>query len=317
MARYVIRRVLGAIPLLLGISFLIFMLVNAAPGNPFAELILNPGSRPQDVQALKEAYGLDKPLPVRYFVWLGNVLQGDFGQSLKDYRSVRDSVIERLPNTLKLTVAAFILALLFSIPIGVYCAVRRNSVFDYVATVVSVAGVSIPTFWLGLLLILLFSVTLQWLPTGGVVPTRGEAGLLVQLKHLILPAFVLAMTEIAGWTRYIRGQMLEVIRQDYIRTAKAKGLKERVVIFRHALRNALLPLVTLFGLTIPTFFSGALIVETIFAWPGIGLLTYEAAVARDYPVIMGTVMFSAVLVIVGNLLSDVGYSLLDPRIKQS
>jgi peptide/nickel transport system permease protein len=316
MTRYVIRRVLGAIPLLLGISFLVFMLVNATPGNPFQELILNPGTRPADVQALKEAYGLDKPLPVRYFIWLGNVVKGDFGSSLKNYTSVRELVMSRLPNTLKLTVAAFCLALLFSIPVGVYSAVRRNSVFDYVATVASVAGVSIPTFWFGLMLILLFAVQLGWFPTGGVVPTKGDAGFLVQLKHLILPAFVLAITEIAGWTRYIRGQMLEVIRQDYIRTAHAKGLRERLVIFRHALRNALLPLVTLFGLTIPTFFSGALITETIFAWPGIGLLTFESAVARDYPVILGTVMFSAFLVIIGNLLSDIGYSLLDPRIKQ-
>ena len=316
MTRYIIGRVLGAIPLLIGISFLVFMLVNAAPGNPFQELILNPGTRPQDVQALKEAYGLDKPLPVRYFIWLGNVVQGDFGNSLKNYTSVRELVISRLPNTLKLTVAAFIMALVFSIPVGVYCAVRRNSVFDYVATIASVAGVSIPVFWLGLMLILLFAVQLGWLPTGGVVPTKGEAGFLVQLKHLILPAFVLAITEIAGWTRYIRGQMLEVIRQDYIRTAHAKGLRERLVIFRHALRNALLPLITLFGLTIPTFFSGALLTETIFAWPGIGLLTFESAVARDYPVILGTVMFSALLVILGNLLSDIGYSLLDPRIKQ-
>ncbi|MFN8512266.1 MAG: ABC transporter permease [Chloroflexia bacterium] len=317
MARYLVRRVLGAIPLLFGISFLVFMLVNATPGNPFGELILNPGTRPQDVQALKEAYGLDKPLPVRYFYWLGKVVRGDLGQSLVDFRSVRSSIFQRLPNTLKLTLAAFCLAILFSIPVGVYCAVRRNSIFDYVATVLSVAGVSIPTFWFGLMLILLFAVQLGWLPTGGVRPTKGDATLLIQLKHLIMPAFVLAITEIAGWTRYIRGQMLEVIRQDYIRTAKAKGLKERVVIFRHALRNALLPLVTLFGLTIPNFFSGALITETIFAWPGIGLLTFEAAVKRDYPVIMGTVMFSATMVILGNLLSDIGYSLLDPRIKQS
>jgi peptide/nickel transport system permease protein len=316
MTRYIIGRVLGAIPLLLGISLLMFLLVNVAPGNPFQELLLNPGTRPEDVQALKEAYGLDKPLPVRYFVWLGNVVQGDFGNSLKNYTSVRESVLSRLPNTLKLTVAAFVLALIFSIPVGVYSAVRRNSVFDHIATVASVAGVSIPVFWLGLMLILVFAVQLGWLPTGGVTPTRGEAGFLVQLKHLILPAFVLAITEIAGWTRYIRGQMLEVIRQDYIRTAQAKGLRERLVIFRHALRNALLPLVTLFGLTIPAFFSGALVTETIFAWPGIGLLTFEAATQRDYPVIMGTVMFSAFLVILGNLLSDIGYSLLDPRIKQ-
>jgi peptide/nickel transport system permease protein len=316
MIRYLVRRVLGAIPLLLGISFLVFILVNAAPGNPFDALILNPGTRPQDIQALNKAYGLDKPLPVRYFVWLGHVAQGDFGRSLINYQPERESVMARLPNTLKLTLAAFLLALIFSIPVGVYCAVRRNSIFDHIATVASVAGVSLPTFWFGLLLILLFAVQLGWLPTGGVAPARGEATILAQLKHLIMPAFVLAISEIAGWTRYIRGQMLEVIRQDYIRTARAKGLKERAVIFQHALRNALLPLVTLFGLVIPNFFSGALITETIFAWPGIGLLTFEAAVARDYPVIMGTVMFSAVLVILGNLLSDIGYSLLDPRIKQ-
>ncbi len=316
MTRYIIRRVLETIPLLIGISFLVFILVNAAPGNPVSEIIFNPGTRPQDVQALKEAYGLDKPWAVRYFIWLGNVARGDFGSSLKSHTPVWNDIKTRLPNTLKLTLAAFGLALLFSIPVGVYCAVRRNSIFDYVATVVSVAGVSIPSFWLALMVILLFAVQLGWFPTGGVVPSKGDAGLLVQLKHLVLPAFVLAITEIAGWTRYIRGQMLEVIRQDYIRTAHAKGLRERTVIFRHALRNALLPLVTLFGLAIPNFFSGALIIETIFSWPGIGRLTYEAAVARDYPVIMGTVMFSAFMVILGNLLSDIGYGLLDPRIKQ-
>ena len=317
MLRYVIGRVLGAIPLLFGISILVFLLVNAVPGNPVGELVLNPGTRPQDVQALKEAYGLDKPVAVRYFVWLGKVVRGDFGLNLVTHTPVSKDIASRLPNTMKLTLAAFGLALLFSIPVGVYSAVRRNSVFDYVATVASVAGVSLPSFWFGLILILVFAVQLGWLPTGGAMPTRGDAGVVVQLKHLILPAFALAITEIAGWTRYIRGQMLEVIRQDYIRTAQAKGLRERTVIFRHALRNAFLPLITLFGLTIPTFFSGALIIETIFSYPGIGRLTFDAAVARNYPVIMGTVMFSAVMVIIGNLLADIGYSLLDPRIKQS
>ena len=317
MLRYVIGRVLGAIPLLFGISILVFLLVNAVPGNPVGELVLNPGTRPQDVQALKEAYGLDKPVAVRYFVWLGKVVRGDFGLNLVTHTPVSKDITSRLPNTMKLTLAAFGLALLFSIPVGVYSAVRRNSVFDYVATVASVAGVSLPSFWFGLILILVFAVQLGWLPTGGAMPTRGDAGVVVQLKHLILPAFALAITEIAGWTRYIRGQMLEVIRQDYIRTAQAKGLRERTVIFRHALRNAFLPLITLFGLTIPTFFSGALIIETIFSYPGIGRLTFDAAVARNYPVIMGTVMFSAVMVIIGNLLADIGYSLLDPRIKQS
>jgi len=316
MGRYIIGRLLQVIPLLLGISILVFLLVNAVPGSPVSDLAFNPTTRPEDIAAIKHALGLDQPLYKRYFVWLSHVVRGDLGLNMVTYRPVTRDIAERLPNTLKLTLAAFILALVFSIPVGVYSAVKRNSVFDYVATVASVAGVSIPNFWFGLLLILFFAVTLGWFPTGGVAPIRGDAGLLVQLKHLVLPAIALAIVELASWTRYIRGQMLEVIRQDYIRTARAKGLKDRVVIFRHALRNALLPLITLFGLAIPSFFSGALIVETIFSWPGIGRLTYDAATSRNYTVIMGTVMMSSTLVILGNWLADIGYSLLDPRIKQ-
>ena len=316
MGRYLINRLLQVIPLLLGITILVFLLVNAVPGNPVSDLAFNPTTRPEDIAAIKHALGLDQPLYKRYFIWLGNVLHGDLGLNMVTYRPVTKDIAERLPNTLKLTFAAFALALLFSIPVGVYSAVRRNSVFDYVATVTSVAGVSIPNFWFGLILILFFAVRLGWFPTGGVKPVKGDATFLIQLKHLVLPAVALAITELAAWTRYIRGQMLEVIRQDYIRTAHAKGLRERVVIFRHALRNALLPLVTLFGLAIPSFFSGALIVETIFSWPGIGRLTYDAAVARNYTVIMGTVLMSSTLVILGNLLADIGYGLLDPRIKQ-
>ncbi len=315
MGRYLLRRLIQVIPLLFGISVVVFMLVNAVPGSPVDRIAFDPNARPQDVENLKRALGLDRPVHERYFVWLGNVVRGDFGKSLVSYRSVTDEILDRLPNTLKLTVAAFALALLFAIPVGVYSAVKRNTIFDHIATVASVAGVAIPRFWFGLMLILIFAVGLGWFPSGGVAsPDRG--GLLDQLHHLALPAITLAIAELAGWTRYIRGQMLEVIRQDYIRTATAKGLRERVVIFRHALRNALLPLVTLFGLAIPDFFSGALIVETIFSWPGIGRLTYEAAVGRDYTMIMGTVMFSAFLTIMGNLLADVGYGLLDPRIKQ-
>ncbi len=316
MGNYLIRRLLGIIPLLLGITVLVFLLVNAVPGNPVGEYILNPGTRPEDVERIKRSLGLDQPLYKRYFTWLGNVVQGDLGRSMKTFTPVLDDILARLPNTLKLTVAAFVLALLFSIPVGVYSAVRRNSWFDNIATVVSVAGVSIPRFWFGLILILVFAVRLGWFPSGGVASIRGDSGVIDQLKHLIMPAITLAIAEMAGWTRYIRGQMLEVIRQDYIRTAAAKGLRERVVIFRHALRNALLPLVTLFGLAIPEFFSGALIIETIFSWPGIGRLTFDAAVSRDYTTIMGTVLISSILVILGNLLADVSYGLLDPRVKQ-
>jgi peptide/nickel transport system permease protein len=316
MGNYLIRRLLGIIPLLIGITVLVFLLVNAVPGNPVGEYILNPGTRPEDVERIKRSLGLDQPLYKRYFTWLGNVAQGDLGRSMKTFTPVRDDIMARLPNTLKLTVASFVLALLFSIPVGVYSAVRRNSWFDHIATVVSVAGVSIPRFWFGLILILIFAVRLGWLPSGGVASIRGDSGVVDQLKHLLMPAITLAIAEMAGWTRYIRGQMLEVIRQDYIRTAAAKGLRERVVIFRHALRNALLPLVTLFGLAIPEFFSGALIIETIFSWPGIGRLTFDAAVSRDYTTIMGTVLISSILVILGNLLADVSYGLLDPRVKQ-
>ncbi|MGN6361676.1 MAG: ABC transporter permease, partial [Thermomicrobiales bacterium] len=247
--------------------------------------------------------------------WISHVVRGDLGLNMVTYQPVSKDIAARLPNTLKLTIAAFFIALVFSIPVGVYSAVRRNSWFDNIGTVLSVAGVSIPNFWFGLLLILFFSVRLGWFPSGGTA-SFGNGSVLDQLHHLILPAFSLAIVELAGWTRYIRGQMLEVIRQDYIRTAHAKGLRERTVIFRHAFRNAFLPLVTLFGLSIPSFFSGALIVETIFSWPGIGRLAYDATVARNYTVIMGTVMMSSALVVVGNLLADIGYSLLDPRIKQ-
>lgn len=315
MSAYIIRRLIQVIPLLLGISMLVFLLVNVVPGSPVTELALDPNAQPEDIERIEQQLGLDQPLYKRYFVWLGNVAHGDLGKSMKTYTDVRDEIAARLPNTLKLTLAAFLLALCFSVPVGVYSAVRRNSLFDYLATVTSVAGVSIPSFWFGLLLIIVFAVKLRWLPSAGATSLDG-GGWLDQLKHLILPALSLAIVELAGWTRYIRAQMLEVLQQDYIRTAQAKGLRERTVIFRHALRNAVLPLVTLFGLSIPSFFSGALIIETIFSWPGIGRLTYDAAVGRDYTMIMGTVMLSSVMVVFGNLLADIGYGLLDPRIKQ-
>lgn len=314
MGTYLIRRLLQAIPLLIGISLLVFLLVNAVPGNPVQGFIDNPGTSPEDIAQVKHSLGLDQPVAVRYFIWLRNVLHGDFGRSLTTHRDVRGEILSKIPNTLKLTIASFILALLFAIPVGVYSAVRRNSWFDHIATVTSVAGVSVPRFWFGLILILIFAVNLHWLPSGGVA-TVGKGGFLDQLQHLILPALTLAVAEMAGWTRYVRGKMLEVIRQDYVRTAHAKGLQNRTVIFRHALRNAILPLVTLVGLAIPQFFSGALIVETIFSWPGIGRLTYEAATARDYTMIMGAVLFTSVLVVLGNLLADVGYRILDPRIE--
>ncbi len=317
MGTFLIRRLVQIVPLLFGITILVFLLVNAVPGSPVSDLQFNPDVTPEDIAQAKHALGLDQPLYTRYFVWLGNVAHGDLGQNLITHRPVSRDIAEKLPNTLKLTVAAFLLAIGLAIPLGVYSALRRNTWFDNVATFAATAGVAIPRFWFGLILILVFAVNRRWFPTGGTV-TLGAAGggLGDQLRHLVLPAITLAIAELSGWTRYIRGQMLEVIRQDYIRTAHAKGLHERTIIFRHALRNAFLPLVTLLGLALPEFFGGALIVETIFSWPGIGRLTYDAAVQRNYTVIMGTVLLSSVLVILGNLFADIGYGLLDPRIKQ-
>ncbi len=320
MGRYIARRLLQVIPLVIGISIITFSLANLVPGSPVTGLEFNPRMKPEDIARIKEALGLNDPIYVRYFTWFGNVLQGDFGLSMKSYRPVLPTIMEKLPNTLLLTGSALVLALIFSIPVGVYSAVRRNTWFDNTSTAAAVAGFSMPTFWLGILVILLFAVKFrEWglpaLPVGGTFDLRGGGGFWDRVEHLILPAFTLAFVQTASWTRYIRSQMLEVINQDYIRTAEAKGLKEWAVIFRHGLRNAVLPLVTLLGIAIPDLFGGSLIVEQIFAWNGIGQLAFNAALNKDYPLVMGIVMVASVLVILGNLIADVVSGLLDPRIR--
>jgi peptide/nickel transport system permease protein len=276
--------------------------------------------RPEDFARIQENLGLNEPWYLRYFTWLGNVFQGDFGNSFTNYQPVKDMIGNALPNTLVLSLAALILALVVSIPLGVYCAVNRNSLTDRIVTVLTTAFSSIPTVWLGLMMIILFSVKFQqWdlpsLPTSGVRNLRIEDSILNRLQHLILPATALALVSLADWTRYIRSQMLEVIRQDYVRTAQAKGLKNRVVLMGHAFRNALLPLVTLVGFTIPGLFGGALIIENVFAYPGIGQLTVQSLNSSDYSVAMGCVMMLAILTILGNLLADVLYGVLDPRVR--
>ena len=222
--------------------------------------------------------------------------------------------MERLPNTLLLSVTALVISLGLALPMGVWSAVKQYSLFDNVSTLLSTAGISIPSFWFGLIAILLFSVELGWLPSGGMYTLGQEKSLADLLKHLIMPASILSILSVAGWSRYVRASMLEVTRQDFIRTARSKGLAERVIITRHALRNALIPVATLLGLSLPNLVGGALITEKIFGWPGMGRLAYDAATKRDYPVIMGTLLMSTVLVILGNLLADVAYTVLDPRI---
>lgn len=320
MGQFVLRRLLQTVPLVIGITVLVFALANLVPGSPVSNLQLDPSTRPEDVERIRSNLGLDQPLHVRYFVWASSLVQGDFGLSLQSHRPVLTIIMERLPNTLLLTFSSLLVALLFSIPVGVYAALKRNSFFDHIATVGAVAGVAVPNFWLGLMMILLFSVMFrEWglpaLPSGG-THTLGSGGdLMDRLQHLVMPTIVLAFAQTAVWTRYIRSQMIEILRQDYMRSAQAKGLKDHIVTFRHGLRNALLPLVTLLALDIPNLFSGAVIVESIFSWAGIGRLIVDATFQRDYTVIMGTVVIISFLTIVANLLADVAYAVLDPRIR--
>lgn len=320
MGQFIIRRLIQIIPLLIGITLLTFALTNLVPGSPVQTLEFNPRTSQEDIDRIKDSLGLNDPLHVRYFTWVSNVAQGDFGLSMRTHRPVLNTIITKLPHTLLLTGSALLLALVFSIPVGVYSAVRRNSLFDNTATAGSVAGFSMPIFWLALLVILLFAVKFQqWglpsLPPGGTHDLRGGGGLFDRLEHLILPAVSLAFVQTAAWTRYIRSQMIEVLSQDYIRTASSKGLREWLVIFRHGLRNAILPLVTLMGISIPELFAGSLIIEQIFTWPGMGLLAFNSALNKDYTMIMGIVLFVSVLVILGNLVADIVYGILDPRIR--
>jgi peptide/nickel transport system permease protein len=316
----VIRRILVMFPLLLGITFLTFAIVNMVPGSPMAELEFNPRMSQADIERIQHNLGLDEPWHERYVIWLGNVVRGDLGYSLINGASVWGQVLDVLPNTLLLTLTALLFALVLAIPFGVLAAVKRNSVFDNAVYVVANAAASVPTFWLGLLLIILFSVKFsEWglpsLPVGGTYDLRGGGGIFDRAEHLILPAVTLGAVQMAGWMLYIRSSMLEVIRQDFVRTAEAKGLGARAVIYGHAFRNAVLPLVTLIGLTLPDLFAGAFIVESIFAWPGIGRLSVTAAENSDYTLIMGSVVVFAVLTLLSNLAADVMYAVVDPRIR--
>lgn len=320
MARFVARRLLQMIPLLLGISFLTFAIVNLVPGSPVDEFVFNPRAKPADIQRIKENLGLDRPWPERYVNWLGDAVRGDLGLSLINFTPVTDRILNVLPNTLLLTVSSLVLALGVAIPVGMLAALRRNTLFDHAVNILSTVVFAVPTFWLGLMLILVFAVKFhEWgwpaLPVGGTQSLRGESGLLDRLQHLLLPMVALAAVQLASWTRYIRSSVLEVNRLDFVRTAEAKGLRQRVINYRHVFRNALLPLVTLVTLTLPDLFGGALLIETIFAWNGIGRLAYDAALQSDYTLIMGTVLMFSVLTLLANLAADVAYVLLDPRIR--
>jgi peptide/nickel transport system permease protein len=296
------------------VSIIGFTVLHLAPGGPLAQFALVPGMSQADIARIAHQMGLDRPLPLQYWEWFSRLLTGDWGRSYRDNQPVLAVIGSHLGATLELMATATLIAVLLGTWIGVMGAIRRYSLFDYLATIGAMVALSIPTFWFGLITIYVFSVELGWLPAGNRY-TVGDASFLDYLHHLIGPSLVLALVTIAIWSRYTRSSMLDVINQDYIRTARAKGLPERVVLAHHAIRNALLPMITIAGLQLPTLLSGALVTETVFTWPGMGRLFLDSLGYRDYPVVMGILVFSAVLVLVGNLLADVLYAVADPRIR--
>lgn len=315
MAAYALRRLLQMIPLTFGITLVLFAVIQLAPGGPEGAL-LESGRfiDPQVVEAYRERLGVDQPVHIQYVRWLGAALQGDLGISFSTTRPVSEMILERLPATLELMGAAFLLAAVLAFALGTFSAVRPYSWFDNVGTGLSFLGIAMPVFWLALILQLVFGVWLQWLPLSG-MRTVGDSTLGNHLTHLVLPALVLSFRYVAGWSRYLRSSLMGVLRQDYIRTARAKGLTEWRVVGVHGLRNAMIPVVSVMALNLAALFSGAVITETVFAWPGIGRMFVTAMLARDYPLLMGILMLGSVMVVVFNLLADLVYGWLDPRIR--
>lgn len=352
MIRYIIRRLLQAIPTLLGVSIISFFLVNSAPGDPILIRTFDPTITQETRDIMRRQLGLDQSLPAQYISWFtgisvrrgnvveefevgetdcsyvsaidttfcdskGGIVRGNLGTSISTKQPVWDRLKERMPATFELGVSALLVALIFGVPLGVLSAVYQGSWFDNAVRFLAVIGNALPAFWFGLMLIFFFGVVLGWLPTGGrqTVSLTNEFDLADRVSHLILPTIILAFGGIAGISRFMRTETLEVIRTDYIRTAKSKGLAASRVWFVHALRNALIPLMTILGPSITGVLTGAVITETIFSWPGMGRLTFSAAVQRDYPMVLGAVMFFSMLTILGNLLSDILYGVVDPRVR--
>jgi len=314
---FILRRLLSVVPVLLIITFATFFLMQLLPGGPLAAYENNPEISQKDIERLRHEMGLDRPIHVQYWSWLKNFVRGDWGYSFTTKRPVLSEIWDRLPNTLYLTGISLIVALIIAIPAGIISATRQYSVFDHITTTLAYIGRSMPVFYSGLLLIIVFSIWLRWLPSGGMQTLGREFSVIDSLRHLFLPVLSLSTLIAAKYVRFLRTSMLEVIHLDYIRTAAAKGLSERVIIYKHAFRNAAIPLVTVVAIDLPVLFAGALFTETIYSWPGMGRLFVDAATRFDYSVVMGIVAAIAFLVVVSNLLADVVYAILDPRITYS
>lgn len=314
MLNYIIRRILIAIPVFLGITIIAFFLIYLAPGSPI-DMMINPHVTQAALDAKAESLGLNLPVHIQYFKWLGNLLQGNLGYSMKTSRLVTDMIGERIGPTVLLMGSALVIGFTIAIIVGILSATKQYSILDYTAITGSFLGISIPNFFLGLGLVYIFSVKLKWLPSSGMFDIGGGGGFIDRLLHLILPVTVLAVNIAGRNVRYIRSSVLEILGQDYLRTARAKGLSEFIVINKHAVRNALITIVTVLGLEIPMLFAGAVVTETIFSWPGLGQLTINSILSRDYPTVMGLNILTAVVVLLSNLLTDILYAFVDPRIK--
>lgn len=305
---------LQAIPLLIGVSIIAFSIMHLAPGGPLSVYTLNPSITAQDIDKIKVILGLDQPIHIQYLKWAGGMFTGNWGNTFFGGRPVFDVIVERIPATFLLMGSAMSIAIIIGMFTGILGAFKRYSVFDYLATTGAMVALSFPTFWFGLMAIYIFSLKLGWFPSGGMFTLGGEEEIFDLLRHLVLPTAVLSLVLVAQWSRYTRSSFLEVIHQDYIRTAKAKGIKGSKILLRHALPNAVAPLIALAGVQIPWLFSGALVAETIFGWPGMGRLFVDSLTMKEYPILMGMVMFTAIAVIFGNLIADILNAVLDPRI---
>ena len=315
MRNFILRRFAYAIPTLLGISIITFVIVRLAPGDPIRFYTFGSRATNEDIEALRAVYGLDKPLPLQYVDWMWKLLHLDFGQSFIYHQDAAALFVQYIPNTLQLAVLGLALQLLIGVPLGVLAALKRGTWIDGAVRVFGVAGHAVPAFWLGLVLILTFAVQLHWLPSQGLLTVgKDQWDILDRFKHILLPAFVLSLTGIANYSRILRTETLDVLGQDFVRTAHAKGLRERTVMYVHALRNALIPVVTALGGILAGLIGGALVIEQVFSWPGIGRFTFAAAIAKDYPVIQAGVMISASLLVVSYILRDLVYAMVDPRI---